>query len=137
MTPDDLRVAAVFDGEADGVPFFTPDRVRVIDPDGRAALVRYLTGAPLVVRAPGLEADPLDPGRGPAVPVGYRSDGVWVKIMLVRNDDETDIPMWNVDLYLEDGLPWAALSAAELEVSAAIEASGLAVSQVFRAPAPN
>jgi hypothetical protein len=78
MTPDDLRVAAVFDGEVDGVPFFTPDRVRVIDPDGRAALVRYLTGAPLVVRAPGLEADPLDPGRGPAVPVGYRSDGVWV-----------------------------------------------------------
>jgi hypothetical protein len=60
-----------------------------------------------------------------------------VKTMLVRNDDETDIPMWNVDLYLEDGLPWAALSAAEREVSAAIEASGLAVSQVIRAPAPN
>jgi hypothetical protein len=78
MRPDDLRIAAVFDGEADGVPFFTPDRVRVIDPDGRAALVRYLSEAPLVVRAPGLEPDPLDPGRGPAVPVGYRSDGVWV-----------------------------------------------------------
>jgi hypothetical protein len=78
MTPDDLRVAAVFDGEVEGVPFFTPDRVRVIDPDERAALLRYLNEAPLVVRAPGLELDPLDPGRGPAVPVGYRSDGIWV-----------------------------------------------------------
>jgi hypothetical protein len=78
MAPDDLRVAAVFDGEAGGAPFFTPDRVRVIDPEGRAALLRYLTGAPLVIRAAGLEPDPLDPSRGPAVPVGYRSDGVWV-----------------------------------------------------------
>jgi hypothetical protein len=78
MRPDDLRVAAVFDGEADGAPFFTPDRVRVIDPEGRAALLRYLTGAPLVIRAAGLEPDPLDPSRGHAVPVGYRSDGVWV-----------------------------------------------------------
>jgi hypothetical protein len=74
MTPDELRIAAVFDGDNT----FTPDRVRVIDPDGRAAIGRYLTEAPLVIRAAGLEPDPLDPSRGPVVPVGYRTDGVWV-----------------------------------------------------------
>jgi hypothetical protein len=71
-------VAAVFDGDGDGMPFFTPDRRRIVDAGQRQRINGYLMGAPLVIRADGLETDPLDPSRGAVVPVGYRSDGVWV-----------------------------------------------------------
>jgi hypothetical protein len=74
-----VRVAAVFDRvDGSGRPWFSPNRWRVPDPDLRRALLGYLTGAPLVLRAQGYEPDPLDPDRRPAVPVGYRSDGTWV-----------------------------------------------------------
>jgi hypothetical protein len=74
-----LRVAAVFDAvDEAGRPFFSADRRRVVDAGERAGLVSYLESAPLVVRAGGFEVDPLDPGRGGVVPVGYRCDGVWV-----------------------------------------------------------
>jgi hypothetical protein len=74
-----LRVAAVFDAvDEGGRPYFSADRRRVLDAAERSALVGYLDSAPLVVRAAGLEVDPLDPAAGRVVPLGYRSDGVWV-----------------------------------------------------------
>jgi hypothetical protein len=74
-----VRVAAVFDRlDEAGRPWFSPNRWRVPDPDLRRALVGYLGGAPLVLRAQGYEPDPLDPDRRPTVPIGYRSDGTWV-----------------------------------------------------------
>ena len=77
--PVRFRIAPVFDAVDDaGRPYFSPDRWRVVDGATRARLVAYLSDAPMAVRAYGLEPDPLDPSRGPAVPVGYRTDGVWV-----------------------------------------------------------
>jgi hypothetical protein len=74
-----VRVAAVFDRvDEPGRPWFSPNRWRVPDPELRRALLGYLGAAPLVLRAQGYEPDPLDPDRRAAVPVGYRSDGVWV-----------------------------------------------------------
>ena len=77
--PVPLRVAAVFDAVDDeGRPYFSADRRRVVDPGEREALAKYLESAPLVVRASGFEVDPLNPGAGRVVPLGYRTDGVWV-----------------------------------------------------------
>jgi hypothetical protein len=74
-----VRVAAVFDRvDGTGVPWFSPNRWRIPDPELRRALVGYLNSAPLVIRAQGYEPDPLDPQRRPWVPVSYRSDGTWV-----------------------------------------------------------
>jgi hypothetical protein len=74
-----VRVAAVFDRvDESGRPWFSPNRWRIPDPELRRALLGYLRGAPLVLRAQGYEPDPLDPDRRAAVPVGYRSDGTWV-----------------------------------------------------------
>jgi hypothetical protein len=74
-----VRVAAVFDRvDEAGRPWFSPNRWRVPDPELRRALVSYLSGAPLVIRAQGYEPDPLDPQGRPRVPVSYRSDGTWV-----------------------------------------------------------
>lgn len=75
----ELRVAAVFDAvDEAGQPYFSPDRRRVLDAAERDRLVGYLSGAPLALRAHGLEPDPLNPSRGHVVPVGYRTDGAWV-----------------------------------------------------------
>jgi len=74
-----LRVAAVFDRtDASGRPWFSPFRRRVVDRAERERLADYLRGAPLALRAAGFEVDPRDPGRGPVVPLGYRTDGEWV-----------------------------------------------------------
>jgi hypothetical protein len=74
-----LKLAAVFDAVDDeGRPYFSADRRRVLDPRERTALAEYLESAPLVVRASGFEVDPLDPDAGRVVPLGYRTDGVWV-----------------------------------------------------------
>ncbi|WP_433047855.1 hypothetical protein [Dactylosporangium sp. CS-033363] len=74
-----LRIAAVFDAvDDDGSPYFSADRRRVVDPAERESLIRYLESAPIVLRASGFEVDPLDPAAGRAVPLSYRTDGVWV-----------------------------------------------------------
>ncbi|WP_433207157.1 hypothetical protein ACQP00_40830 [Dactylosporangium sp. CS-047395] len=77
--PAPLRIAAVFDAvDDDGSPYFSADRRRVVDAAERESLIRYLEAAPIVLRASGFEADPLDPAAGRAVPLSYRTDGVWV-----------------------------------------------------------
>ncbi|GAA1741414.1 hypothetical protein [Luedemannella helvata] len=76
MSP--FRVTPVFDAVDGDGPYFSPDRRRVLDGAERARLVSYLTDAPLVVRAHGLEPDPLDPSAGRVVPIGFQTDGVWI-----------------------------------------------------------
>lgn len=74
-----MRVASVFDrADPQGRPYFSPDRRRIVGRPQRARLVRYLTTAPMVMRAHGLEPDPLSGRRRQVVPLHYRSDGTWV-----------------------------------------------------------
>lgn len=73
-----FRRAPVFDAVDGDGPYFSPDRRRVLDGTERARLIAYLTAAPLVVRAHGLEPDPLDPAAGRVVPIGFQTDGVWI-----------------------------------------------------------
>ncbi|WP_157252315.1 hypothetical protein [Nonomuraea typhae] len=69
-----MKLARVFDGVRDGVPYFLPDHPRGADP----ALAAYLrAGAPILVTRT-MEQDRLDPGRGAVVPTTFRTDGVWV-----------------------------------------------------------
>ncbi|MDT4995696.1 MAG: hypothetical protein QOH97_5588 [Actinoplanes sp.] len=58
-----------------------------------------------------------------------------VEIQLAR-DDDSHPPIWNVDLLVDDGSR-VALSVVEQEISAAIVACGLAVTEIFRASVPN
>jgi hypothetical protein len=73
-----FRVTPVFDAVDGDEPYFSPDRRRVVDDAERTRLLSYLNGAPLVVRAHGLEPDPLDPTAGRTVPIGFQTDGVWI-----------------------------------------------------------
>jgi hypothetical protein len=74
-----LPVTPVFDAvDEAGQPYFSPDRWRVMDGAERARLLSYLGEAPWALHAHDLEVDPLDPSRGEVVPIGYRTDGVWV-----------------------------------------------------------
>jgi hypothetical protein len=73
------RVARVFDGASPaGAPWFSPGRLRIPESSRRRRLANYLSAARLVIRAAGLVTDPMDPERGPVVPLGYRTDGTWV-----------------------------------------------------------
>jgi hypothetical protein len=79
--PDEhgLRLARVFDGESPtGTPMFSPARLRIPELTRRQRLATYLAQGRLVVRATGHVADPLDPSRGPVVPLSYRTDGTWI-----------------------------------------------------------
>jgi hypothetical protein len=72
-----IRIAKVFDGAADGVPYYAADHPR-LDPPVRDDVLAYLdAGAPLLV-SPELEPDFVDPSRGAVVPVNFRTDGSWV-----------------------------------------------------------
>jgi hypothetical protein len=74
-----LRVGRVFDGEdPSGGPWFSPGRLRIPEPGRRRRLAEYLSKGRLAVRVSGLMADPLQPERGPVLPLNFRTDGVWV-----------------------------------------------------------
>ena len=74
-----LTMARVFDGEsAAGVPWFSPVRLRIVEPERRERIARYLTGCRMAVRVTGGAADPLNPGSGNVVPLNVFTDGVWV-----------------------------------------------------------
>ncbi|GAA4504984.1 hypothetical protein GCM10023191_060110 [Actinoallomurus oryzae] len=49
-----------------------------LETEERAALVRYLTEAPLVAVAWGYDPDPFDPDRPEVVPLNLHTDGTWV-----------------------------------------------------------
>lgn len=77
--PADLRLARLFDGESPaGTPWFSPNRLRIPEPSRRERIAAYLMGGRLVVRVSGRAADPMDPEHGKPIPLGYRTDGVWV-----------------------------------------------------------
>jgi hypothetical protein len=78
-TADGPRLARVFDGESpQGLPWFSPARPRIADPERRRRLAAYLSGGQLVVRTTAQLVDPLGPGGDPSVPLSFRTDGVWV-----------------------------------------------------------
>lgn len=70
-------LAAVFDGtDDDGQPFFKPDRP-VLRGKKRDSLLAYLRGGELVLAGLG-QLDDVISGESDRVPLGYRSDGVWI-----------------------------------------------------------
>lgn len=74
-----FRVAAVFDRiDERGRPFFSPDRRRLVARNERTSVLRYLQSAPMVLRATGMEPDPLTRSSSRVVPLHYRTDGEWV-----------------------------------------------------------
>ncbi len=76
---DRPRVARVYDGESpDGRPWFSPSRLRVVEPARRERLFRYLMAGRTVLRATGRMPDPLAAGCEPVVPLSFRTDGEWV-----------------------------------------------------------
>jgi hypothetical protein len=76
--PAALRLARLYDGESPaGTPWFSPGRLRIPEPVRRERLAAYLRGGRLVVRVGGSAVDPLDPD-GPPIPLGLRTDGVWI-----------------------------------------------------------
>lgn len=76
---DGLRLARVFDLTApDGRPGMAAAHERVTSVEERIALLHALRAAPIAVHALGPEPDRVEPARGPVVPAGFRTDGVWV-----------------------------------------------------------
>ncbi|HEX6872778.1 MAG TPA: hypothetical protein VF163_16905 [Micromonosporaceae bacterium] len=75
----ELRVARLFDRQTpDGRPWFSPNRLRIVEPHRRERVAAYLERGRLVLRAAGQMADPLVAGGPPVVPLHYRTDGRWV-----------------------------------------------------------
>jgi hypothetical protein len=56
----------------------TKQEVSSMSNEQRERVVRYMENAPLVLRAPGLIQDVVEPALGKRVPVGFHSDGSWV-----------------------------------------------------------
>ena len=73
------RLARVFDRAGpDGAVWFSPNRLRLVDPAQRERIARYLCGGRMVLRASGRLPDPLSADVIPVVPLSFRTDGVWV-----------------------------------------------------------
>jgi hypothetical protein len=73
------QLARVFDHTAaNGRPYFSPSRLRIVERERRGWILDYLTRAPLALRSLGRAPDPLAGDRRPVMPLGYRTDGVWV-----------------------------------------------------------
>lgn len=72
-----IRIAKVFDGATDGVPFYNPEHPR-LEPIARTAVLEYLGGGTSLLATTALEPDFVDPARGEVVPMNFRTDGEWV-----------------------------------------------------------
>ena len=71
------RIAKVFDGATDGIPYYNPDHPR-LNPAERTGPLTYLAaGAPLLVTT-ATEPDFVETERGDVVPMNFRTDGTWV-----------------------------------------------------------
>src|SRR4051812_1371337 len=55
-----------------------PELERCGDPELKSRILGFLSGGGLVLRAPALREDRLDPSREEVVPLGYVSDGEWI-----------------------------------------------------------
>jgi len=78
-TADGLRLARMYDATTPtGLPWFSPNRLRIVEDVRRKDIARYLHRGKLAVRATSALADPLSGSDEPVVPLGYRTDGTWV-----------------------------------------------------------
>jgi hypothetical protein len=75
--PTTTRIAKVFDGATDGVPYYLPDHPR-LSPAERTGPLAYLAAGTALMVTTATEPDFVDPARGEVVPMNFRTDGVWV-----------------------------------------------------------
>lgn len=74
-----IRTTGVYDfADADGVPRFTDDHVRLPDPAECDRLAARMIAGDVVVRSDTAAEDVIDPGRGRVVPQDHRTDGEWI-----------------------------------------------------------
>ena len=71
------RIAKVFDGANDGVPYYLADHPR-LEPQVRSEVLAYLDAGAALLLTTATEPDFVDPARGEAVPMGFRTDGEWI-----------------------------------------------------------
>lgn len=75
----DFRIAEVFDATApDGTAVMGAAHERIADTAERERLLAYLRGAPIAIFVPNRDTDRVQPERGRAVPMSFRTDGTWV-----------------------------------------------------------
>ena len=77
MPPATTRIAKVFDGADDGVPYYLPDHPR-LTPAERAQPLAYLAAGTALLVTTASEPDFVEPSRGEVVPMNFRTDGTWV-----------------------------------------------------------
>ena len=75
--PTTTRIAKVFDGATDGVPYYLPDHPR-LSPAERTEPLAYLAAGTALLVTTATEPDFVDPTRGEVVPMNFRTDGTWV-----------------------------------------------------------
>src|SRR3954452_7181011 len=74
-----FTVADVFDTHAaDGTAVMAPDHERLPAGEERDRLLAYLRGAPAAMATAARDVDRVDPAEGRVVPMGFRTDGVWL-----------------------------------------------------------
>lgn len=74
-----FRIARVFDpAGADGRPRVDESRRRVTDVDERRRLLGFLEGGTVIADAGVRDTDVLEPHRVAAVPIVFRTDGIWI-----------------------------------------------------------
>jgi hypothetical protein len=74
-----MRVATLWKAAADGrTPILRDDLPPPLSGDERARVERFLSGGAVIAVATARMADRLDPQRGDAVPLDYRTDGEWL-----------------------------------------------------------
>lgn len=64
--------------DSTGNPVLKPELERASQPELKAQVRKYLDGGTVVLRAPGMQEDYIDPGRGRCVPIAFFTDGDWV-----------------------------------------------------------
>lgn len=74
---DSMKIASLWKREGE-VSKLKADLGRCEDPELKARLLGFLGGGGLVLHAPGLRPDRLDPPRADSVPLGYVTDGSWI-----------------------------------------------------------
>jgi hypothetical protein len=75
--PTTTRIAKVFDGATDGVPYHLPNHPR-LSPAERTAPLAYLAAGTALLMTTASEPDFVEPSRGEVVPMSFRTDGTWV-----------------------------------------------------------
>lgn len=75
--PPTTRIAKVFDGATEGVPYYLPEHPR-LTPSERTQPLAYLAAGTALLMTTATEPDFVDPTRPDAVPMNFRTDGTWV-----------------------------------------------------------